>query len=753
MAKEIAKKVVKSTDELAQVFHRCHNILRDQEGIVGMKALNIVGDLLFLKLLEPLIEKKEVNLSEGCKFSTFSNMPEEDMMEHLKKVVWKELWANDKTKSVYNGRAFEIKFPHTLKDIVVALDSVDFDHTSSDIKGAAYEHFISKELIGKTLGQFFTPRSVVNSMVEKLNPKIKKDGTSETVYDPACGTGGFLIQAFKHLKEQKGANLDWIRKNAIHGGEREPDTVRICKLNMMLAGDGSSTIVNRDSLMYCPEEMYDIVLANPPFGIKGIKFDKLGINYPIESNTAEFLFLENIVKVLKKGGRAAVVLPEGVLFKTGIGTKLREWFLQEVDLEQIVSLASGTFDYAGVKTSILYFTKPAIKPKGKFATKEIEFIDFGQVSGTKIKIKDIVKNEFILDLKTYTRDKIVNKSISKNSNAMKISDIFTIETGTFASGDMNNKGPYPFYSAKVNSPVGTHDEYSYDFPEYFVLIKSGGSKTNLYGENVGLAKAFYIKGKAAVTNHCWVLNPNKNTDKYIVKYLLYALKNIRKNICDLAKFTTGLGFISKKDFENLLIELPSIPEQQQYVEKMDFIHEKLNKSKVVVVENIQKEIEILVKSFRGQRVKLSDLVDIKGGRLESKYAKENGEYPFFVCGAEPLKIDKADYDQEAVLLAGTGEVYAFYYNGKFNARQKVHILTKKKEASVDISMKLLYYIINNNLDYFRDRQQGATMKNVDQENVMSFEFNLPEDPVKALEKLEQKTKIIELIQKDLMDKE
>lgn len=730
------KQVIKNTDELVAIFHKCHNILRNNEGIVGLKALTEFSDLLFLKLLEPMIESEEIKLPKYCKFSEFSKMPEEEMYEHIKNKVWQQLWKL--IPDVYHGNYLEIKYPHTLKEIINVLDSVDFDHTATDIKGSAYEHFISRELVGKTLGQFFTPRQVVNEMIEYVKPKINKDGTSETIYDPACGTGGFLVQAFNYLKKQKGVDLKWIQKNAVHGSEINSDTVRICKLNMLCAGDGRSNIVKRDSLRYCPEETYDIVLANPPFGIKGIKFDMLGVKYPIESNTAEFLFLENIVKVMKKGGRAAVIIPDGVLFKTGVGTKLREWFLKEVKLERVVSLSQGTFDYAGVKTAILYFSKPEKEIKeGKFQTEKVEFGVFGEKETVVISLKELSKKEYVLIPKMYSSDKeqFPNVAVSKKQ---KIGDLIDyLKTPTTRNFDNIPQGSIPMISCSVHKNYSNYSDYS---GEYIFV----GSRGNGIGDAV-----HYVKGNFSVGTSVFTF---KSKDEKILKtkFLYYTLlKN--KNLIKEKVTGAAIPMISKGQFDLIEIDYPSIPEQEEFVEKMDFIHEQLNKSKVVVVENIQKEIEIIVKSFRGQKVKLSDLVDIKGGRLESKYAKEDGQYPFFVCGAEVLKIDKADYDQEAVLLAGTGEVYAFYYNGKFNARQKVHILTKKKDSPVEIDMKLLYYIINNNLDYFRARQQGATMKNVDQDNVMGFEFNLPEDPKKSLEQLQHKTQIIELIKKDLMN--
>lgn len=163
---------------------------------------------------------------------------------------------------------------------------------------------------------------------------------------------------------------------------------------------------------------------------------------------------------------------------------------------------------------------------------------------------------------------------------------------------------------------------------------------------------------------------------------------------------------------------------------------------------------------KGEKTKLSEIVSIKGGKLETQRAKKNGKYPFYICSKEPLRIDFADYNQEAVLVAGTGAVYSFYVNGKFNARQKVHILSKKE--NIKIEMKLLYYIINNNLDYFRNNQAGGALKNIDQEGVLNFEFSIPENPDKILkiaENLEKdiensvlKIKKLELLKKGLLNK-
>lgn len=747
------KKVATSTDELALVFHRCHNILRDQEGIVGMKALNIVGDLLFLKLLEPLIEKKELKLSDDCRFSTFANMSDEDMMEHIKKVVWKELWA--KMPTVYNGRAFEIKYPHTLKDIVLALETVDFDHTSNDIKGAAYEHFISKELIGKTLGQFFTPRNVVNSMVEELNPKVKADGTSETIYDPACGTGGFLVQAFKHLKAQKGANLDWIRKNAIHGGEREPDTVRICKLNMMLAGDGNSTIVNRDSLMYCPEETYDIVLANPPFGIKGIKFEKLGINYPVESNTAEFLFLENIVKVLKRGGRAAVVLPEGVLFKTGVGTKLREWFLKEVKLEKVVSLASGTFDYAGVKTAILYFTKPEKSvEEGKFATDKVEFSVFGEKEKTKISIKELIKKNFILIAKQYQQNQEVKKE--KAEGFWNLSDVVDIEFGTRIVKKNSKRGEYPVYGGG-DASFDT-DQYNRD-GETIVVARFALSK-----ECVRL-----VKGKFFL-NDSGMSVKSKNEEIMRTKYLGYWLLQNQDKVYDTSRGAAQRN-VDQELFAEIKIPKMDLVDQNSYIEKMDFIYEQLNKSKVVVVENIQKEMEITLKdsiSKNKQDVKhfkLKDLCKYQNGGALSGTETQPGLKIVRIQNLTNLEkqfnyIKESEVDPKYIinngdfLFAWSGTIDFFeWHRGKAALNQ--HIFKLYSFTENEVIPKYLFYFLKYHVEQIRELAHGATMKHITKGNVDEIDVFLPSKPEqeKTLKLLEKKAKIIELIEQDLMDKE
>lgn len=232
--------------------------------------------------------------------------------------------------------------------------------------GNIYEQILNDLRSAGNAGEFYTPRAVTNFMVHMVNPRLDK---RETVLDPACGTGGFLTAAIDHLNGQIDSKSSAEDKKAveasIRGIEKKQLPHLLCTTNMLLHGiDVPSQIEHRNTLAkgwndWNRSEQVDCVITNPPFG--GMEEDGVGADYPADVRTRETadMFLTLIVKkLLKDGGRGAIVLPDGTLFGEGVKAKIKKLLLEQCNLHTIIRLPNGVFNpYTGIKTNLLFFTK------------------------------------------------------------------------------------------------------------------------------------------------------------------------------------------------------------------------------------------------------------------------------------------------------------------------------------------------------------------------------------------------------------
>jgi type I restriction enzyme M protein len=258
-----------------------------------------------------------------------------------------------------------------------------------DVKGQIYEGLLEKNAseVKSGAGQYFTPRPVIDAIVECVTPKI-----GETICDPACGTGGFLLSAYEHMKHQTQdrEKLKQLRHSAFAGTDIVDEVVRLCAMNLYLhgVGNGGSPVVQGDALSGDTGQRYDIILTNPPFGKKS-SYKVVGEdgqvstereNYEREdfkftTSNKQFNFLQHIMTILETDGRAGVVLPDNVLFEAGrAGEGIRKRLLEQFNFHTLLRLPTGIWYSPGVKANVLFFDK---KPAAKEAwTKELWVYDF-----------------------------------------------------------------------------------------------------------------------------------------------------------------------------------------------------------------------------------------------------------------------------------------------------------------------------------------------------------------------------------------
>lgn len=305
---------------------------------------------------------------QHLRWDTLKENTSEDMYKIFKDDVFdfiKSLSSNQSSFSHYiKDASFLIPTPKLLQKVVDMISTLNLD--DKDIKGDLYEYLLSKLASAGTNGQFRTPRHIIKMMTTLMlkNANI----TSEyKIYDPACGTAGFLINSIEYIKESRSEVLDELNtkefENLFYGNDFDISMARIASMNMMLHNIQSAHILNNDALSKFDineEEKYDLILANPPF--KGsLDFDEVAkpILDVAKTKKTELLFISLILKSLKIGGKCAVIIPDGVLFgSTKAHKELRAEIVSNQQLDAIISMPSGVFKpYAGVSTAIILFTK------------------------------------------------------------------------------------------------------------------------------------------------------------------------------------------------------------------------------------------------------------------------------------------------------------------------------------------------------------------------------------------------------------
>jgi type I restriction enzyme M protein len=269
-----------------------------------------------------------------------------------------------------------------MRQLITKINSIDFNasddrHTFGDI----YEQLLRDLQNAGNAGEFYTPRAVTQFIVDQLNPNLKR---RETILDPACGTGGFLTCIIEHLRRQVKTRRDedHIQK-CFTGFEKKHLPHILCMTNLLLHGIDVPFNVRHDNTLARPlhdwkqKDCVNVVATNPPFG--GLEENGIETNYPVEFRTRETadLFLVLIMRLLKPGGRAGIVLPDGTLFGEGVKTRIKEALLTECNLHTIVRLPNGVFNpYTSIRTNLLFFTKGS-------PTKEVWYYEHPYPSGTK----------------------------------------------------------------------------------------------------------------------------------------------------------------------------------------------------------------------------------------------------------------------------------------------------------------------------------------------------------------------------------
>jgi type I restriction enzyme M protein len=388
------------------------DVMRKDTGVDGdAQRISQMVWMLFMKIFSDKEEEWEITidnykspLPEKLKWRNWASDDEgltgDSLMEFINNELFPALKDLDITispqakiiRSVFEDTYNYMKNGTLFRQVVNEIDKIDFNSTEErHLFNDIYENILKELQSAGSAGEYYTPRGVTQFMVDIVNPQL-----GESVFDMACGTGGFLTCSIDHLREQvKTAKDREVLQASIRGIEKKPLPHLLCTTNLMLNGFDLPA-VRRDNLLSKPyadwgsSDRVDIILMNPPFG--GVEEDGTDSNFPSKFRTKETadLFLALIIKMLKDGGRAAVVLPDGTLFGEGVKTRIKEELMEKCNLHTIVRLPNGVFNpYTGIKTNLLFFDKGT-------STKEVWYYEHPYPEGYKSynKSKPISVQEF-----------------------------------------------------------------------------------------------------------------------------------------------------------------------------------------------------------------------------------------------------------------------------------------------------------------------------------------------------------------------
>lgn len=359
---ELTRTSVTTGDIVAKLW----NLSKALQG-AGIGYQSYVTELTFLLFLKMLEETKhEDRLPSGRRWADLAKRAGLEQLDFYRRLLVdlsdQKITKDLLVRAIFADAQTSLRKPTDLKLLTSTIDQLDWFTAREDGLGNLYEGLLEKTTSEKKskAGQYFTPRPLIDCIVRLIKPK-----PGEVIQDPACGTGGFLVAADRYIKDatdelfklpkEKAA---FQRKQAFVGAEFVPDTRRLCLMNLQLHGI-ETTVEAFDSLSSDGEVLgkADVVLINPPFNKMPQTVARSDFSITADERVGPIPFVEHVVRALRPGGRAAVVVPDNVLFADGVGVRLRTWLMNLCDLHTILRLPTGIFYAQGVKTNVLFFTR------------------------------------------------------------------------------------------------------------------------------------------------------------------------------------------------------------------------------------------------------------------------------------------------------------------------------------------------------------------------------------------------------------
>ena len=330
----------------------------------GVGFTDYVTQLTYILFLKMDDEKEELGLGssipEGYKWADLKDLSGTDLVEQYEDILSELSKDEGLIGTIFTKATNKIDRPVMLKKVIDMVSEENWYMMDGDFKGAIYESILEKNGQDRKsgAGQYFTPRALISAIVDVVDPKI-----GETVADPCCGTAGFLLAAYEHMRRQSKdvEKQKFLRNNALFGADNTSLVVTLASMNLYLhdIGVSKSPIAYKDSLTAPDDRLFQVVMTNPPFGTRPQGSVDVSANRPefIKTSDNQVNFLQHIMSIVKTGGRVGVVLPDSVLTDGGATEKVRNKLMKDFNLHTILRLPTGIFYANGVKTNVLFFDK------------------------------------------------------------------------------------------------------------------------------------------------------------------------------------------------------------------------------------------------------------------------------------------------------------------------------------------------------------------------------------------------------------
>ena len=703
---------------LPSFFEDLHNLLWNKAGLNPESALAHMTFFFAYRLIEQ--QADVLGLPQDCRWSYVANIRnEQDLFDTVKRGVT-SFRLNPKTKPFF--KPHEIQKCDIVAEIVKQINRVSLTTLQeTDTLGDVFEYMLGRGMSTMSdEGQYFTNREICK-LSFKLAFQIKKklrrdDGSLCTFADWFCGTGGFPAEYVKGVKTHL-QDIDWRKDcDSIYCQDMNTSSVTTTLLNMLIltgipfsdqnirSSNSFSDIITMGAGAPFPGLSLDYCFMNPPYGgdktkgkeykfaysktLKagdGTKTKRFYVNEEIQS-----IGIEHDCKVSSgvqlgmatlssDGGVCSLVLPQGFFFGASKkDVELRKKIAEEYKIWYVVDIASGSFLNTSTMTSMIVFQK------GVGATEKISFIGLDEKLLVEATLEELRAKNYSLNYKQYLAQSVVEV---EGFQMVKLGDIIEkVKSGKTNSTEISNSGDYDFYGCTAKVPTGRHNTYDFDGDEYLLFAKSGGNAKTKIGENLGIGKFHYVKGKTA-GNIAVFQYKIRDSARVLYKYLYYIL----------ADYTTGNGNINIDNMYSLIsLPIPSLERQQQIVESIDGFTQLVHHEEQAL-KMLEKQVMFFVKEMgRGQpRVKLGDVIKKnKSGKTNSTDASGSGEYDFYGCTAKVPTNTHNSYDFD-------GDEYLLFAKSGGNAKTKVgenlgigkfHYVCGKTAGNIAV----FQYMVDNN---------------------------------------------------------
>ena len=769
--------------QIEKFLSKCHELLRDKEGIVTMDALMQINMLLFLRLINPQVKDGDIDLldikkykdnfpkasEKYIKFALFENIVEDGVLSEeargnvheIINCVFKQiLWIHPKTANITCDKLPKIKHNSTYEIILKEISKINWETINSDIKGAAYEHFLNTELTGGSLGQFFTRREVCDYMIQNVNVDVGKK-----IMDPFMGTCGFLTRAYKILKQKYKNNEEAITKKIIdetlYGIEKNDNTSVIGSNNCLLAtGYLPENVKQGDSLRCYMTDKVDIVLTNPPFGIKGMNYDDDSSfpsmfneiskkDYlPVKSNDAICLALQMIQYVLKDKGEASIVVPNGRQLN---GTNksevaIRKMLIDNCNLHKVTILPPGTFlPYTPIDVCVLFFIKGQ-------KTQHTKFVSLGNDYKTEtelinVKHSKLKKNSYILR----HRDYIEPEKISGSLNFHKLRDLLC------ESPKIKPTNKYErYHTCKIKQwfkGIEKCEEKTFDDVNKLNMLQCGNIVLSKMGaKKGGIAIVSENDTNCVISNDCIQYNILNNANP---KFIMHTFEH--GNLVDKIN-DKSCGAVRERikndDILNMDVPIVALSVQNALVKELNsYYAQKENTQNYIknINQRIEGTFDDMINKCKNINDTLKNVISLSTGTYITKENTETGIYPIYGGGGISGSSNIFNKENEYIIAKdGVSANCVRYVNEKFFMNH--HAWTFDVINDKVIKKFIGHFLLSNQMKIF-ELTSGSAQKGINQETFLNIQINVPsiEDQKKIVATMEKYYAMIELLKDDIVE--